>query len=201
MHQAQQHVVDASGVRHELGRVLGKGGQGTVYEVPGQRAVKLVSDVSRVRRERLQERLAFVRRLPLDGLEIARPLQLLRAPQVGYVMDLVTGMVPLATLAVVPHEERNPVSWYQSGGGLRRRLRLLARAGDILQALHGKGLVYADPSPQNVFVSEDRQRDYVRLIDADNLRYRATVEDPGVFTPLYGAPELVTGKGLVTSLS
>ena len=64
---------------------------------------------------------------------------------------------------------------------------------ELLAAIHGRGLVYVDPSPHNVFVSEPADADEVRLIDVDNLR-PATTPGRTVYTPGYGAPEIVQAR-------
>lgn len=202
MSSALRRVSDVNGVRYELRRQLGRGGQGAVYEVDGGKlAAKVLFDSSRPRRDMLRNVLTRVRRLPLDDLEIARPLDVLREPDVGYVMELLTGMRPLKALAAVPKGTPSPASWYVDAGGLRRRLQLLARGADVLSALHGKGLIYTDPSPHNIFVSDCRDATEVRFIDADNIHYSSNASEPAVFTPGYGAPELlkcVTGANSLT---
>jgi eukaryotic-like serine/threonine-protein kinase len=199
---APRQVSDVNGVRYALLRQLGRGGQGAVYEVDGGRlAAKVVFDSSSSRRERLRNQLTQVKRLPIADLEIARPIEMLREPVLGYVMELLTGMQPLKTLAVVPRDTPSPAAWYFEGGGLRRRLQLLARSADVLAALHGKGLVYSDPSPHNIFVSDSRDATEVRFIDADNIHYASIAGVPAVFTPGYGAPELVRCLGGVNSLT
>ena len=199
---APRQVTDINGVRYALLRQLGRGGQGAVYEVDGGRlAAKVVFDSSSSRRERLRNQLTQVKRLPISDLEIARPIEMLREPVLGYVMELLTGMQPLKTLAVVPKDTPSPAAWYFEGGGLRRRLQLLARSADVLAALHGKGLVYSDPSPHNIFVSESRDANEVRFIDADNIHYASIAGVPALFTPGYGAPELVRCLGGVNSLT
>jgi hypothetical protein len=196
-----RQVVDMSGRRYRLGRQLGRGGQGAVYEVEGGKlAAKLIFDGSASRRDRLRNQLIHVKRLSLGDLELARPLEMLREPYLGYVMELLTGMVPLKELAHMPRGEKL-VPWYIAGGGLRRRLRLLARGADLLSQLHGKGLVYADPSPHNLFVSAKADGYELRLIDADNLSYQSFAGGPGIYTPFYGAPELVSGQRGVDTLT
>lgn len=197
-----RQVTDLNGVRYALLRELGRGGQGAVYEVEGGRlAAKVAFDGSSARRERLRNQLTQVKRLPIADLEIARPLEMLREPVLGYVMELLTGMQPLKALAVVPKGTPSPAAWYLEGGGLRRRLQLLARSADVLGALHGKQLAYSDPSPHNIFVSESRDATEVRFIDADNIHYASIAGVPTVFTPGYGAPELVRCTGSVDSLT
>ena len=202
MTSAPRQVTDMNGVRYALLRQLGRGGQGAVYEVDGGRlAAKIIFDSSTSRRERLRNQLTQVRRLSIADLEIARPIEMLRAPVLGYVMELLTGMQPLKSLGAVPKETGSPTEWYIGGGGLRRRLRLLARSADVLAALHGKGLVYSDPSPHNIFVSESPAATEIRFIDADNLHYASGAGVPSVYTPGYGAPELVRCASGVNSLT
>jgi DNA-binding helix-hairpin-helix protein with protein kinase domain len=199
-------VVDQQGVRYALGTELGRGGQGIVLAVPRRKlAVKLLwsGEQSPARRERLRNQLTLVKRLDLRDVPIAAPLELLRPPDLGYVMELLTGMQPLARLCHPPEGLGGPalLNWYQEGGGLRRRLRLLARVASALAALHGHGLVYGDPSPHNVFVSSAADADEIRLIDADNLRYTSVPGDYVLYTPCYGAPELVLSRSGVNTLT
>lgn len=198
---AARTVTSIHGNRYRLGREIGRGGQGAVFAVEGEvLAVKLLWDRSERAPERLRDQLAMVGRLPLEDLAVARPLEQLRAPHVGYLMELFTGMVPLRSLMRPPQDVDSVVRWYFQGGGLRRRLRVLARAAEVLAELHGRGLVYVDPAPDNVFVSEAADAWEVRLIDTDNLR-PSTSPGRALFTPGYGAPEIVRGTGAATSLS
>ena len=188
------------GTRYSLGRELGRGGEGAVFAVEGgRRAVKLLRDRSPRSRDRLRDRLAMVGRLPLEGLAVARPIEQLRPPHVGYVMELFTGMVPIRSLLHPPKGIGSVAQWYFRGGGLRRRLRILARVAEVLSELHGRGLVYADLSPNNIFVSESSDADEVRLIDTDNV-HPATSDGQSIYTPRYGAPEVVRRTGVPSSL-
>lgn len=194
-------VTTIKGTRLQLVREIGRGGQGAVYEVKGGKfAVKLLSEKSKSAEERLRNQLAMLARLPLGDLALARPIDQLRPPHVGYVMELFTGMVPMKSLMHPDKGETSVRDWYIRTGGLRRRLRLLARTADILAALHGRGLIYVDPSPNNVFVSEDISACEVQLIDTDNVR-TTTIAGAAFFTPGYGAPELIRQTGLVCSLT
>lgn len=199
--ESVRSVTTLLGARYTLGLELGRGGQGAVYSVPNMRiAVKLVFDKSPAARERLRDQLAMVARLPLDGLAIARPLEQLRPPHVGYVMELLSDMEPLAALGRPPKDGPSVSEWYLRSGGLRRRLRLLAGTAEVLSKIHGRGLTYVDLSPNNVFVSTDTAVSEVRLIDTDNLRHCNSTARC-LFTPGYGAPEIVSGKGVPSTLS
>lgn len=193
------HVIfDEQGARYELRALLGRGGQGEVWRTAdGRRVIKKV--FRRGAAESLRRQLAFVRRLDLSGLHVARPIALLRAPHVGYAAEFLDEMAPLASL-LAPPRSASPARWYLDTGGLRRRLRLLAHTGETLASLHARGLVYCDLSPANVFVSADVAHAEAWLIDLDNLRHDS-VPSSAIYTPGYGAPEVLDGRRGSTSLS
>ena len=194
-------VTTLRGNRYRLGRELGRGGQGAVFALQGEQlAVKLLRDRSIQAQERLRDQLAMVGRLPLEDLAVARPIEHLRPPDVGYVMELFTGMSALRSLLRPPKDAHSVVGWYFATGGLRRRLRLLARSAEVFAELHGRGLVYIDPSPDNIFVSDSIEASEVRLIDTDNLR-AFTAPGRTLYTPGYGAPEIVSQMSAPNSLS
>ena len=195
-----EYVTDTKGTRYELEKELGTGGQGTVYAVKGGNlAVKLLRAKNDEARSQLSNRLSFLRRLDLASLCVARPIETLRPPHVGYVMERLKGMVPLRTL-MSPPKGKSTVRWYIESGGLRRRLRLLGRIAHIFSVLHGKSLAYSDPSPANIFVSEKTGAEEAWLIDADNLQNKSS---PGksVYTARYAAPEIFAKKSGVNTLS
>lgn len=189
-------VEDARGSVYRLAALLGRGGQGAVYRTETPRRVVKLLDGPAPEAEALAARIRFVRRLDLDGLHIARPLELLAAPQVGYVMELLDDMSPLDALL---KPEGDIAEWYISTGSVRRRLRLLAHVGEVLAGLHARGLAFVDPSPANAFVSTDLEHHEAWLIDADNLTVAG--EGSPLYTRGYGAPELVAGIRRESTLS
>lgn len=193
-------VRDVGGYVYPLAARIGQGAQGVVYgAVNGWLAVKLVRAGRGTVADALRERIAAVRRLPIEELPIARPVATLAPPHVGYVMRLMTGMTPIKQL-MRPVQRDLPLStWYLESGGLRRRLVLLEHFARTLAGLHALGLTYGDPSPNNLLISADPSRTEVQFIDADNLRFHDRAAGPGIFTPQYGAPELVRGEATNTS--
>ncbi|KWO11896.1 hypothetical protein WM26_16125 [Burkholderia cepacia] len=149
-------------------------------------------------RAALRERLEDVRALPLRGLHLAQPLSMLREHP-GYTMELLTDMVPMRSL-IAPPSTLKVAAFYRETGGLRRRLDLLSKAAALLARLHDEPLVYADVSPNNLFVSGEAESSEVWLIDLDNLDYPAS-RTAAVFTPGFGAPEVVSGRAGMTTLS
>lgn len=203
---------------HQIGKVLGQGGQGVVYRTKDpDLALKLVtgSDGTPLNApdavRDFSEKLRLLRYLPIpENLHLSIPLALLRN-EAGYVMRLLGDMVPFSSfwlngktakemessdipqwLSTLPELEAKKILHYCTTGGLRRRLNVLSECSAILSRLHANGLVYCDLSPGNAFVTEDICRHNVWLIDADNLRFES-LSKGGVFTPQFGAPEVVQG--------
>ncbi len=193
----KKQVIDETGAVHTLLSRAGAGGQGEVWLVEGgRRIVKLLS--RRGQPDVLRRQFAFVRRLDLAGLHVARPIAVLKPPHVGYVAEFLQDMEPLGSLIKAP--ATGLLQWHIETGGLRRRLRLLAHAGEALAGLHARGVIYADVSHHNVFVSRPVTATESWLIDLDNLSHES---DPrrAIHTPGYGAPEIVAGTAGCTTLS
>ena len=201
-----QEVADQEGYIYRLiSKPLGQGGQGVVFRTSDpDTAVKIITDengqplLDPQARGRFSEKLEGVRLLPVPDLHLAKPKALLRPPFIGYSMKLLGSMVPMNTLIAPAGGSLS--SFYVETGGLRRRLRLLAKAAEILARLHAIPLVYADVSANNIFISESLDDEEVWFIDADNLDYACGVS-PAIHTPSYGAPEVVRGTSGVNTLS
>ena len=167
----------------------------------GRRLTKCSEDLAspeKGARENLRRRLEDVRLLPIEDLNLAQPLKLLKS-HLGYTMQLLTGMCPIRSLIGEPGS-KDLSGFYLKTGGLRRRLQLLSRTAKLLHRLHARAIVYSDLSPNNVFVSESLEHSEVWLIDTDNIHWES-IRGPGLFTPGFGAPELVSGRSGITTLS
>lgn len=220
MSQRFNEYVDEYQNVHIQDKVLGKGGQGVVFRTKDpDLAIKLVTDESGTPVtdeelvERYSKRFKRVRLLPLpENLNISVPAALLQN-NAGYVMQLLSEMVPFshfwldgktaekigpddipAWLSAMPENEAKKIVHYYKTGGLRRRLHALYKCSSLLARLHGNGMVYGDISPNNIFISEGIDDSSVWLIDADNIRFEITAGGSVVYTPKYGAPELVQCK-------
>jgi serine/threonine protein kinase len=210
---------------HYTTRVLSQGGQGIVYRTrDADTAIKLVTDnngniiVSKQSIVSYQKKFRELRLLPVpDDANITFPAALL-SDQAGYVMHFLNGMSPANSLCInagnsADIKEEIP-EWLKSmpdnnaakqlinyckTGGLRRRLRILYKISLQLAILHGAGLIYGDISGNNIFITDDEDNFSVWFIDADNLKYEGDQE--AVYTPRYGAPELVQERGPGTMAS
>lgn len=207
---------------HTLVSELGKGGQGIVYTTTEPDiAVKLVltkdgtpyTDKDYIKG--YQNQLDNLLTLPVSpDINLARPICKLEN-HAGYVMQQLRGMKSVEDFfPITPKdvEERNYPEWldafvkskkfkeayaleyYAQTGSTKRRFEALMQCSVQLAKLHGQGLVYGDISAENVFFSENEAFNHVWFIDADNLRFENKHSTKAVYTPGFGAPELVLGQ-------
>lgn len=191
MHKWPEQVVDDLGGVHRLEeKPLGQGGQGVVFRT--RTNPHLVVKLLPRKMTWLRQRLADVHTLPVaEDVQIARPLALLKDRN-GYTMSLMQDMVPIKELIHTP-QDGALAAFYVATGSLYKRLRVLANAARTLARLHAMPVVYGDVSHNNVFISEDADEHQVWLIDADNLTFART-DGTSVYTPGFGAPEVVAGR-------
>ncbi len=216
--QATKSLVDEYGNVHQITDELARGGQGVVYRTKdADLAVKQPLDASGLPdvNANLRERFQRIRLLPIPRrIPVSLPLAILR-DEPGYVMRLLSEMKPFAFFDLdgrskkrLEDEEKALPQWltkipdkdlalrllhYANTGSTRRRLHALAKCAVILARLHSAGLVYGDISTNNAFVGEGDIAD-VWLIDADNMRLELSSGGVSVYTPGYGAPEVVQGR-------
>ncbi|MCC7535802.1 MAG: serine/threonine protein kinase [Deltaproteobacteria bacterium] len=182
---------------YTLGRVIGRGGMGEVYEASHLRtrvraAVKMLhpdglSEPQRVRRFLREVRVVADLRSPY----VARVLEVggAEATLPFIAMELLEG----ETLAQRLHE-RSRMSWPAV-------VEMVRMVGAGLSAAHEHGIVHRDVKPRNIFgcrTSDGRPLWKVLDFGVSQLAGGATLETQGrlVGTPAFMAPEQVTGRGV-----
>ena len=203
----KQRVQDDRGTVYELSEKLAEGGQGVVLRT--RHDSRLLVKVSKwpdsdPRTRAWQRQIEVVHRMPIveNDLPIAMPMALIVKPRAGYVMELMEGLVPLEDLLIQAQEafnQGNGLQGFVASGGLERRLRLLARLARVMAKVHGLAIAHGDLSPKNVFVSSSHEHAQVWLIDCDNLSYAVRNSSLQLYTPDYGAPELLRGEAGVST--
>lgn len=202
-------VTDTCGHNYELTGKIGHGGQGIVCTtVYPNILVKIGTQESEERRAEWLRHLRWIMQQPLEGIAIARPVALIESPRPGYVMELMDGLVSLSSLLeeteysiLSGQSPQEKLSGFLATGGVKRRVDLLSRLGRLLADLHGRGLAFGDLAPDNVFVSRSKEHSEVWLIDCDNLCVCSRSGSQAVYTPDYGAPELLRGEAAVSSVT
>lgn len=201
-----KRVQDEFGAIYELTAKVAEGGQGIVARTNIDTLLVKVcrwpdSDPRAVLWRRQVEAM---QRLPVadEGLPVIMPKARIVKPRVGYLMELVEGLVPLELVlkeAAEAMADGHGLQGFVTTGGLGRRLRLVARLARVLARLHALALAHGDISPKNVFVSRSHDKSEVWLIDCDNLTYAVRESSLQLYTPDYGAPELVRGDAGIST--
>jgi serine/threonine protein kinase len=204
MTKKNRTVTDNKGQCYELTGKVGEGGQGIVCTTNYPNVlVKVFRNGSEEKRNAWWRRIQRLMRQPLEGLPIAHPLALLKS-HTGYVMELMDGLVSLSEVMQKADDSmrsEDGLSGYIETGGLLRRLKLLSRLAQILSELHGRGMAYGDISPANIFISASIENAEVWLIDADNIETQCGDSGQALFTPDYGAPEILRGDAGISTLT
>lgn len=177
---------------------LGKGGQGFVFKTKDQNiAVKLLQkngsiiedmELSKKYAEIIEDSLTL--NLP-KGINVCKPETIIKEPYCGYTMKLLNSDRLSPISKIFGFNDYKELNKHYS---LKKRLELLIELSRTLSVLHSQGFVYCDLSPNNVLADiEDENYSKVWLIDCDNIRKSCDV-NTSIFTPGYGAPEIVSGS-------
>lgn len=192
------NVVDKNGRSYNVEKKLGEGSQGETFILQGGNYIaKLYKSFTNP--TELKSKINFLIHLNLDKEFYSVPIQELVSPKSGYISELATGMIPLSELRYGSHV-RNFGEWFVNTGGLLKRYGVLIKLANVLRTLHSKALIYCDLSPNNVFISCDSKKHNVFMIDMDNLKYKSSIVH-NIYTPFYGAPEVVKSLAPNTIMS
>lgn len=192
------NVVDSKNISYKVIDKLGEGSQGVTYLLEDKlHIVKLFNN--NFDSASIKSKINFLINLGLDKRCFAIPLREIVQPKNGYIATFASGMAPLTTLKL-SSANVNLAEWYIETGGLLRRYNILIQLASIMRILHSKGLSYCDLSPNNLFISEKKESCNVFLIDLDNLRYKTSLVN-NIYTPFYGAPEIIEYTAPNTTMS
>lgn len=209
-------LIDEYGYIHYKTSELARGGQGVVFRTSDENlAIKqpLNAEGQPDIHANQLELFRCIRTLPLPkGIHISLPLANLRN-EPGYVMKLLKEMRPFAVFFLTGEQRKKQekiplpewlsqiqdknkaqeLAYYARTGSTRFRLYALYKCAANLARLHNAGIVYGDLSDNNVFIGKGVPCD-CWLIDADNLRLESLKGGRNIYTPHFGAPELVQLK-------
>ena len=187
-------VFDDKGRRLELGQVLGRGGEATVFRLPHdrQKALKLYHQPDAERAQKLRFMLANPPHDPTRDaghISIAWPEALVHDHEgrvIGFIMPLLDMNRSLAL-----HQVYNPKIRRRRAPGLNWRylLRIARNLCTVVSALHERGYIIGDLNESNIVVTD---RALVSLVDCDSIQVKEgrKVYRCKVAKAEYTAPEL-----------
>jgi hypothetical protein len=182
--------------RYELGRVLGTGGMGAVFEARDLRLARAVA--VKVMRPVFAEHAEYIRRF----LREAQAASKIRHRNVVVVLDYgeAAGRLVYSVMEflvgkdleeVLREQPDQRLPWGQVCG-------LLLQIANGLKAAHGQGVIHRDIKPANCFLTQEDDEPVVKLVDfgiakLDDAAQSQQLTSAGnlVGTPSYIAPELV----------
>ena len=181
------------GGKYAVGRVLGSGTQGTVYEaenllVGRKVAVKVMS-----------RELALSESLRHSFLTEARITARVAHPNVVDVIDLGIDRegIPFIVMELLEGETLAEILAARGPLPLPYACELMAQVLEALATAHREGIVHCDLKPSNVFVTHPRpDLPVVKVFDFGIAEGGGSPRPSGAGTPLYMAPEQATGGAL-----
>ena len=193
-----EKVKDVRGNIIYIDKIIGQGGQGMVCRsLDKNLAIKFLTKDNKVVSNQkyydsFKTKVDDVSIIKFDDdIHLCRPEVMLEKPMCGYVMLLLNGLQAVSELVYDPNVDNISFKeFYAETGGLKKRLEVLIELSRTIARLHSNGVVYCDISPNNAFYAKGDVFSNVWLIDCDNLKFTYEVRK-GIFTPGYGAPEVV----------
>lgn len=198
-------VYDKNDNAYQLKSRVGEGGQGVVCTTQFDGVlVKILNTKDEKKIKAWKNQISWCLRQDLSDLNLALPKIQIIKPRVGYVLELMDGLIPLQdVLELSFHDlvDNESISEFMKTGGLKRRLQILLKVAHTLAELHSRGYAYGDISPANIFVSKDAKYSEIWFIDCDNLCFNEREGHTHLYTPGYGAPEVVKNEMTVSCLT
>jgi len=179
---------------YELGRLLGSGGMGHVYEahrVDGQVRQRVAIKFAQAPAAgSVEYREAVQRRF----LRERQTLASLRHPYIASLID--AGATPEGVpYAVLEQVDGVPIDRYCDGNRLdeTERIRLILKVCDAVQFAHRNLILHRDIKPDNVLVTADGIPKLIDFGVAKDLGEEAMLTMSPAFTPGYASPEQARG--------
>src|SRR4029077_651843 len=198
------HVMQAGGIgrwtdeivgNFRLGRLLGRGAMGEVYEaarLPSgeQAAVKLLHPHVLVQPE-------FVERFVREAKVVAS----LNVPNVVKVLEVSSPDAPVPYLAMEHLVGRDLAEFLREHKrmGIHSVLAMVRQIGLGLDAARSAGIVHRDLKPRNLFFAREGAEDVCKILDFGVARVageETLTHNQIVGTPSYMAPEQANGSGV-----
>lgn len=196
--ERKQYVKDINGIELELVGEPMVGGQGSVYKTNHSNILVKLSNKDKTEYENFIDEVNDVRILDLPkDIKIAKPIEVLAKPHIGYYMQLLSGMEPIKNL-FLPRKDIKKL--LEEKAGLLKRITILMNISEILAKLYEKNIMYGDISPENIFISSEFEHNQAWLIDADNMRENFESKKY-IQTAMFAAPEVVKGEEYNTTYS
>ena len=190
-------VVRISGKEYILGKQIGGGMEGSVFDVEGLSGyvIKMVNSSRKSQEECCEIRNHFiwlrdsVGKNDLLKNRLAAPKALLD-DDLGYIMPKAKPeeYVSLKTFFDHPNDPDEFYEWCKAEYGLKKRIQIITDIFNSLERIHIAGCIFTDLSPNNIMVS--REKNSIVFIDTDNMRKRSDCFVNVLGTEGYMAPEL-----------
>lgn len=194
----RQYIKDINGIELELIGPAMVGGQGSVYRTNHSNILVKILNEDKNEYEKFVDEINDVRILDLPrDIKIARPIELLEKPHIGYYMQLLSGMEPIKNL-FLPQKDIKKLLVEKAG--ILKRITVIMNISEVLAKLYEKNIMYGDISPDNIFISSELEHNQAWLIDADNMRENFESKKY-IQTPMFAAPEVVKGESFNTTYS
>ncbi len=198
-------VYDSQGNEYVLTGKIGEGGQGMVCSTdrPGT-LVKIINTKDKSKILSAIKQIKWINKQNIKDLNMALPKIAISRPKHGYVMELMDGLVSLQDVldkSFNDLQDNQSTEEYLNTGSISRRSKLLLEIAKTLSELHSRGYAYGDLSPANIFVSENISHSQAWFIDCDNICFNEREGTTHLYTPGYGAPEVVRSEQNVNCLT